>query len=780
MKKDLIILLTLLSLFACKKENEGNLILIEADSQKGFNFPYLLFLPDTISDQTELRLIVEPNNSGFANDDLKEHLEKARRTASKDFYIGNFVARKLHYPLLVPVFPRPETDWKIYTHALDRDAVIQKNNLLERLDLQLIKMIDNARDTLRSMGYMTRDRVLMTGFSASGTFANRFSLIHPNRVFAVAAGGLNGILILPADEINGNKLNYPLGTNDFRELLNESFDSITFKQLPQFLFMGENDDNDAVLYDDGYEPAERETVFRSLGTKMQPDRWNACSDFYRQRKINATIVTYDSIGHEHPLKVKEDIVEFFRTLTSGPGTARYSTEVEERIIRVENSLAGWLKTGENDTWSLDQRMEKYNVNGVSIAVIHDYKIEWARGYGYADVSEKRRVTEKTLFQAASISKSLNSVGVLRLVQDGRLDLDTDINKYLVTWKFPYDGKTGKNYITLRQLLSHTAGMTVHGFPGYEQGSKLPSVTQILDGKAPANTEPVRSYTLPGKEVQYSGGGTTVSQLIVMDVTKKPYADFMQKNVLDPLGMTSSSYLQPPAPEKRPLIATGYKADGSEVKGKFHVYPEQAAAGLVTNPSDLSRYIIETQLAFKGESSKILSAELTRMRVTPVKEDSGLGTFINSRVTGSSKYFNHNGGNEGFSCTSVGSLSEGNGVVVMTNSDNSAIIEEIVNSVATVYKWKDYYLPLKIRTVAVNNELLDKYSGKYDLDGTPGTISKTPGGLVFNAYGADWKLYFTTDSDFHIQEMRGSFRFRTGDDGKVKGIIFRDKLLRKLE
>lgn len=316
MKRYLIACIMTLTLFACKKQEGGRLILIEADNQKGFNFPYLLFMPDSMPEKEELLLIVEPNNSGFAKDDLKEHLEKAKRTASKDFYIGSFVAQKLHYPLLVPVFPRPETEWKIYTHALDRDAIIQRGNPLERLDLQLVKMIDDARDTLRGLGYLTGEKVLMTGFSASGTFVNRFSLLHPDRIMALAAGGLNGILMLPADEINGTKLNYPLGTNDFGEIFNEEFDSVTFRQLPQYLFMGKNDENDAVLFDDGYEPGEREIVFRNLGTKMQPDRWNACSEFYRKKNINATIITYDSIGHEHPLMVKEDILEFFRSIDS--------------------------------------------------------------------------------------------------------------------------------------------------------------------------------------------------------------------------------------------------------------------------------------------------------------------------------------------------------------------------------------------------------------------------------------------------------------------------------
>lgn len=312
MNRFFIIFLTVLSLSACKKDH--NLILVEADEKKGFNYPYLLFIPDSIPDRKEHLLIVEPNNSGFASDDLEKHMEKARRTVSIDFYMGNYIARKLHYPLLVPVFPRPETDWKIYTHALDRDVILQKNNPLERIDLQLIRMIDDARDTLQKMGYPTQDKVLLTGFSASGTFVNRFSLIHPEKVFALAAGGLNGILMLPADELGGNKLNYPLGTNDFNDLFSESFDSAGFSQVPQYLFMGRNDDNDAVLFDDGYDPSERETVFKSLGEKMQPERWNACSDIYKLKSINAIIVTYDSLGHEQPKKVKDDVVAFFKSI----------------------------------------------------------------------------------------------------------------------------------------------------------------------------------------------------------------------------------------------------------------------------------------------------------------------------------------------------------------------------------------------------------------------------------------------------------------------------------
>ena len=227
-------------------------------------------------------------------------------------------------------------------------------------------------------------------------------------------------------------------------------------------------------------------------------------------------------------------------------SGKYSANVEEKIKQVENNLAGWVQTGTNDRWNLMERMKQYGINGVSIAVVHNYKIEWARGYGFADVSEKRPVTGATLFQAASISKSLNSLGVLKLVQEKKIDPDADINNYLVSWKFPYDEKSNNKKITTTNLLSHTGGLTVHGFPGYARGDTLPTLPQILEGLKPANTEAVRSSSEPGKNVNYSGGGTTITQLIVMDITHQPYDVFMKKNVLDPLGMTSSSFTQPPA------------------------------------------------------------------------------------------------------------------------------------------------------------------------------------------------------------------------------------------
>jgi len=269
MKKAIWLIITLLSLQSCLSESEkGATFLTEASLTKGFNYPYFLYIPEGASLEKELVLIVEPNNSGFADDDLDKHIEKAKRTASLDFYPGNYAARELKYPLLVPVFPRSESEWKIYTHALDRDVMLQKNNLLERIDLQLLAMVKDAKSKLAESGHSIHDKFFMTGFSASGSFTNRFTLLHPDKIQAAAAGGLNGLLALPIDSIRNKNLNYPLGTNDFKDSFNQEFQRTAFLNTPQFYFMGENDGNDAIPYNDAFDQDERELIYEFLGEEM--------------------------------------------------------------------------------------------------------------------------------------------------------------------------------------------------------------------------------------------------------------------------------------------------------------------------------------------------------------------------------------------------------------------------------------------------------------------------------------------------------------------------------
>jgi CubicO group peptidase (beta-lactamase class C family) len=445
----------------------------------------------------------------------------------------------------------------------------------------------------------------------------------------------------------------------------------------------------------------------------------------------------------------------------------YSKEIENNIKQVENSLIPWVKTQDSIKYSIEDRMEKYNINGLSIVVIKDYKIEWAKGYGWANTSEKQLVTTTTLFQAGSISKSLNGVGVLKLVQDKKLDLNVDINKYLISWKFPYDSLSKNKKITTAHLLSHTAGLSVHGFAGYTNKDEIPSIKDILDGKKPANSEPVRSIYEPGKTAEYSGGGITISQLILTDITHKKYEDYMWKKVLKPIGMKQSFFNQPPPKNKENLLATGYQSNGKElVEGKYNIYPEKAAAGLWTNPTDLGKYVIETQLSLIGKSNKVLSQEMTKLRLTPyIDDESALGVFIKKK--GEEKYFGHAGGTNGFISEYIGSFENGNGVVVMTNSANDGIRNEIINSVAIVYQWNDFYTPRIKKTINLPDSILESFVGEYLLDGETISIIKKQNELWFNSV-IQSKMYFTTDTDFYITEKEADYKFLVDENGIVTG------------
>ncbi|MBN1185372.1 MAG: beta-lactamase family protein [Bacteroidales bacterium] len=444
----------------------------------------------------------------------------------------------------------------------------------------------------------------------------------------------------------------------------------------------------------------------------------------------------------------------------------YSENVSNRIKKVENSLMNWVQTPDSLLrWNIEERMKSHKVNGVSIAVVHNFKIEWAKGYGWADVDEKREVTTQTLFQAASISKSVSAVGILKLVEDKIIDIDTDINQYLSSWKFPYDSVTKSKKITVRNLLNHSAGLSVSGFPGYFFTDSIPTIVQILDGKPPSKTPAVRSELEPGIQYQYSGGGVCITQLIMTDVTNQPFEKYMQNSVLKPLGMNESFFIQPPPLEKKELLATAYNRDGSEVLGKYCIYPELAAGGLWTTPTDLAKYIVETQLSLIGKSSKVLSPEMTKIRLTPFDGYSALGVYIHNK----GKYFEFSGGNYGFTSVYWADKVNGNGVVVMSNSANVEIVSEIVSSVAVTYHWDDFYKPVIKNIVSVPDSILNSYVGDY-LFGDKIIYIIKKNNKLFTVEDCPWELYFTSESDFFISEFESNMRFKHDSDGNVTGIL----------
>ena len=331
--------------------------------------------------------------------------------------------------------------------------------------------------------------------------------------------------------------------------------------------------------------------------------------------------------------------------------------------------------------SLADRMAELGVPGVSVAVLVDGEIAWARGYGLADVESDRPVTTNTLFQAASISKPVAALAALRLVESGRVDLDGDVNAHLTSWRVPDNAFTEQGPVTLRGLLTHRAGLTVWGFPGYGPDEDVPDGPGVLDGRG--NTDPVRVYKAPGESWQYSGGGYTVMQQLVADMAGKPFAAVMREEVLDPIGMSRSTYEQPIPPERQDDIATGYRSDGERVPGGWHTYPEQAAAGLWTTPSELALYAREMQRAWKGESTRVLGEALAREMLTPDADDWGLGPAISE----DGERFRHGGSNQGFRCTFAAYIDGDDGVFVMTNSDSgSELAAEIAITVAQAYGW----------------------------------------------------------------------------------------------
>jgi CubicO group peptidase (beta-lactamase class C family) len=383
--------------------------------------------------------------------------------------------------------------------------------------------------------------------------------------------------------------------------------------------------------------------------------------------------------------------------------------IDARIKHVEQGLLPAVLIKGDPSWTIEERMKQWKVPGMSIAVIKDFKVEWARTYGVMDIETKEPVTTETLFQAGSISNPVAAMVALRRVQDGKISLDENINSKLETWKLPDNEFTAKKKVTLANLLSHTGGLTVHGFPGYAVGEKIPSLSQILDGVEPANTAPVRVDLEPGTKFRYSGGGTTIAQLAIMDIEKKPYPEIAKETVLGPLNMTNSTYSQPLPEDWRKKAASGHRGDGSLVPGKIHIYPEMSEAGLWTTPTDLAKFAIEVQLSYAGRSNKVLSKAMTEKMVTPFMETAGLGFFIDKR--GNAIYFGHDGADEGFKAQLLVNREKGYGAVIMVNSDNGQILPEVLRSIAREYGW-DEFLPPVNEIKSLDAAILDEYTGRF--------------------------------------------------------------------
>jgi len=446
------------------------------------------------------------------------------------------------------------------------------------------------------------------------------------------------------------------------------------------------------------------------------------------------------------------------------------------IQAVENNLrpAMYIKDQPLPALNILDRMKHYKVPGVSVAVIYEGKIEWAKGYGVKEAEGGDPVTPETLFQAASISKPIASLGVLHLVDEGLLDLDAPVNDKLQSWKVPENEFTAKEKVTLRRLLTHSAGLTVHGFPGYAASKEFPTTVQVLDGEKPANTPPVRVDILPGSQWRYSGGGYTVAQLLVADVSGRPFPDYMKATVLDAIGMADSTFQQPLTPEKAVQAASAHRGNGKVIKGKWHVYPEMAAAGLWTTPSDLCLYAIEIQRSLSGQSNKVISRSLTEQMLSPGIGGHGLGPALSG--SGENRTFSHGGSNMGFKCQMIAFADKGQGAAVMTNADRGGeLADEILRSIASVYGWSDYQSK-EVAVIEIDPAKLEPYIGDFRLDSQPNMpilVSIEEGRLCVKSM-ATGKMSLLPMSETEFVYLEGGifFTFVRGADKSINQIKVR--------
>ncbi|MEV4267103.1 serine hydrolase domain-containing protein [Kribbella sp. NPDC049584] len=416
-------------------------------------------------------------------------------------------------------------------------------------------------------------------------------------------------------------------------------------------------------------------------------------------------------------------------------------------------------------------LERFNVPGASWVVIEDGAIHETGVAGLVEAGGSQAVAPDTLFQAASISKPIAVLAILRLVDRGLLDLDEDVNEKLTSWQVPPTG-AWQPVVTLRQLASHSAGLTVHGFPGYAEGAALPTTVQILDGVRPTNTFGVRVDLVPGTQFRYAGGGTIVMQQLLEDVTGTPFRELARELVLEPLGMSDSDYAQPLPRELHSRAAVAHDERGRPIEGRWHAYPELAAAGLWTTPTDLAKAAIGVQRMYTGADDALLPRELAREMLThqiPAGQrigglgHLGLGFFLDD----AGRRFGHSGGNAGFSCHLLADRDAGQGAVVMTNSDNGGwVVQRAFAAVAAAYGWEGYPAEVDAPNLP-NEEVVARLVGAYRLDGRVRfTVERWGRGIEVTFDRQPPQLFMARSATtFNAKETESGFEVRDG------GLVF---------
>jgi CubicO group peptidase (beta-lactamase class C family) len=445
---------------------------------------------------------------------------------------------------------------------------------------------------------------------------------------------------------------------------------------------------------------------------------------------------------------------------------------QKRIKSVEKGLlsAVYFKGQKLEKMPLAARMLFYRVPGVSIACLDKYQVEWAKAYGQYDVLKPDPLSSDSLFQAGALSQPIATDAALHIVKKGRLNLDGDVNTWLRSWKFPQEELGLKKKIRLRDLLSHSSGLSNQVFPGYLQKDTLPSLRNILDGKKPANSLPIWYNFNPGSGARYSESGYVLLQQLLIDLENKPFPQIMEEVVFDPSGMKNSTFELPLPPDFSRRAASGHLRNGQPVEGRWLNYPELGAKGLWTTPSDYAAFILEIVKAAMGGSAKIISAESARAMLTPQAENRGFGFLVEG--TGDELNFYLQGKTNGFFCYTIFYPAKGQGAVVMTNSENGPFfVEELLRALSATYEWP-HFKPKEKQLYRLAPSVYQQYVGRYEV--TPDYIldvSYEDYYLVIQPTGQiPTKFYVESETIFFSADPYIRIQFRKDEQGKVSELV----------
>ncbi len=462
----------------------------------------------------------------------------------------------------------------------------------------------------------------------------------------------------------------------------------------------------------------------------------------------------------------------FALVTPFCANAQATTEFRAALVEKGLRAAGRV-TGQTDSaYTMEERMRYWHVPGVSLAIIEDNRIVFARGYGVTEFGGTKRVDTTTLFQAGSISKPVFATAALKLVEQGVLMLDEDVNTKLVSWKVPASAFNSTEKVTLRRLLTHSAGLTVWGFPGYASDQTVPSVVEVLNGKG--NTAAVLNDTVPGARWLYSGGGYTIAQLLVSDVTKRPFHALMQQLVLGPTGMRRSTYENPLPASHSVFAASGHELIDTPVPGRYHTYPEMAAAGLWTTAPDLARWAIDLARSYNGGTG-VLSPAMTQQMIqkhvsTGPRGGNGFyGLGVAVEGAGDSIAFSHGGRDEGFVATFMMMPKLGKGFALLTNGVSGALMNDIRRAVAESF---GFPTPRTERAaVAMDSTSLAPFVGAFEFIGPPArtfTVTRGSGSLmVYNDFGRRSFTLWPLGNDQFFDTSTGATYVFQRENGVVK-------------